>query len=402
MRILHVIHYYHEGFGYQENWLAAHQLKLGHEVCVVTSDYYFPFPNYEATMAPTLGSRYVGTGRFTDGDIPVIRKPARAASVGPPGLIWFPIQQELESFRPDIIHLHGATSPLFFTLLRHRKRLNYEVFVDSHQDVKVEGKSDSAVYRAYYGLWRFLLHQRGLKHQVARFLPITQAAQTWMTDKLKLADDVMTISPLGVDLETMKLDDAERIDFRRAHRLGNRLVIVNAGKQYPEKRIEWVIEVAAAAKAKGAEIALVLVGSADEHYEQQIAEALTQLNAPTIRLPFLSREKLRRVYAGCDVGIWPGIPSNTIQEAMSCGCAMILPDDDIVGHLVDENGIKTATNVDVAAKYLVSLSQNEDQLTKAQSASIEIARRYSWSNITQDLMRIYTRYSTQGVSRKKS
>ena len=57
MRILHVIHYYHEGFGYQENWLAAHQIKLGHEVCVVTSDYYFPFPNYEATMAPTLGSR---------------------------------------------------------------------------------------------------------------------------------------------------------------------------------------------------------------------------------------------------------------------------------------------------------------------------------------------------------
>lgn len=402
MRILHVIHYYHEGFGYQENWLAAHQMKQGHDVCVVTSDYYFPFPNYEATMAPTLGSRYVGTGRFKDGEISVIRKPARAASIGPPGLIWFPIREELEAFKPDVIHLHGATSPLFFTLLRHRKRLNYEVFVDSHQDVKVEGKSESALYRAYYGLWRLLLHQRGLKHQVARFLPITPAAQTWMTDKLNLSDDVMTISPLGVDLETMKLNESERANFRLQHGIEDRLVIVNAGKQYPEKRIEWVVEVAAAAHAKGAEIALVLVGSADAHYEQRIAEAIAVLNAPTIRLPFLDRAELRRVYAGSDVGIWPGIPSNTIQEAMACGCAVILPDDDIVGHLVENNGVKTATDADVAANYIVSLSQDPDHLNEAQSASIEIARKYSWSNITRDLMHIYTRYSTHDTSRKKS
>ncbi len=395
MRILHVIHYYHEGFGYQENWLAAHQIMQGHDVCVVTSDYYFPFPNYDATMAPTLGSRYVGTGIFNDGDIPVIRKASRAASMGPPGLIWFPILEELETFRPDVIHLHGATSPLFFSLLRHRKRLNYEVFVDSHQDTKVEGRSDSPLYRTYYAMWRFLLHKRGLKHHVAHFLPITKAAQTWLTDKLHLKEESMTISPLGVDLDTMQLLEEERTNFRAEHGLEDKLVIVNAGKQYPEKRIEWVIEVVSAAAVKGAEVALILVGTADARYEAEIAAALATLNAQIIRLPFLDRERLRRVYAGADVGIWPGIPSNTIQEAMSCGCAMILPDDDIVGHLVEDNGIKTSSDTHAAADYLVALSIDEAQRTQAQSASIALARKYSWSNITQDLMQIYRTHSAQ-------
>ena len=226
MRILHVIHYYHEGFGYQENWLAAHQMKMGHEVQVLTSDYYFPFPNYADTMQPKLGDRYVGAGHFEDGDVPVIRKKSRAQSVGPPGLLWFPITDEVEAFRPDVVHLHGATSPLFFSLLKLRRRLGFKLFVDSHQDTKVEGNSESRVYKAYYRFWRFLLNQRQLKRDVARYLPITQAAQDWLSDRLHLSDEEMTINPLGVDLDSMGFHQDERAAFRQAHQIEDRFVTV--------------------------------------------------------------------------------------------------------------------------------------------------------------------------------
>ena len=149
MRIAHVISYYHEGFGYQENWLAAHQIRMGHEVVVLTSDHYFPFPNYEATMAPKLGERKVGVGTFSDGEIPVIRHRSFAHSIGPPGVI-FSIRKSLRQFQPDCIHLHGATNPQLFEILHVQKELGYRVFVDSHQDAKVEGVKKT------YLAWRLL------------------------------------------------------------------------------------------------------------------------------------------------------------------------------------------------------------------------------------------------------
>ena len=146
---------------------------------------------------------------------------------------------------------------------------------------------------------------------------------------------------------------------------------------------------AASAAARGAALALVLVGHADEQYEAILQKRLLHLDALVIRLPFLDRAELRKVYAGSDLGIWPGIPSNTIQEAMAGQCALILPDDKIVGHLIDGNGLKESSNCEHAADYVVSLSNDPVRLTNEQSRSATLARRYSWATITKDLLRIY-------------
>lgn len=393
MRILHVIHYYHEGFGYQENWLAAHQIKMGHEVRVLTSDHYFPFPNYDHTMRPKLGARHVGPGTFYDGDVQIIRKASRAQNIGPAGVIWFSIQDEVKAFEPDIVHLHGATSPLFFSLIKLRETLGFKLFVDSHQDSKVEGNSESSVYKVYYKMWRYFLHRRQLKRHVARYLPITVGAQDWLQTKLRLSTEEMTINPLGVDLDSMSFNQSERESFRSRHRIEDDItVIVNAGKQYPGKRIDWVIEVARATEQKGAPIALILVGHADADYEAQIEQSLATLKGPIIRLPFLDRSELRAVYAGSDVGIWPGIPSNTIQEAMAGQCALILPDDRLVGHLVDGNGLLESSDCERAADFIVSLAEDPKRKRQSQIRSARLAQRYSWSNITSDLMNIYEEF----------
>ena len=192
--------------------------------------------------------------------------------------------------------------PTFFSLVRHQDKLGYEIFVDSHQDPKVEGASETPIYRAYYAMWRYLFHQRGLKHKVARFLPITQAAQKWLEDKLKLSTDCMTISPLGVDLESMSLNVSARTRFRTQHNLDNHLVLVNAGKQYPAKRIDWIIEVAQAAAQRGVPIALILVGSADSAYNDLIERTLAKVKIKSLRLPFLDRVELCEVYSAADIG----------------------------------------------------------------------------------------------------
>ena len=76
---------------------------------------------------------------------------------------------------------------------------------------------------------------------------------------------------------------------------------------------------------------------------------------------------------------------------------MILPDDDIVGHLIQDNGIATASDVDAAAEYIAALHSEPDRLVQAQTASIALAQRYSWATISADLLKIYTEFKVLGV-----
>ena len=42
MKILHLINYFNDNLEYQENILIKLQQNNGHEVCLITSDRYFP------------------------------------------------------------------------------------------------------------------------------------------------------------------------------------------------------------------------------------------------------------------------------------------------------------------------------------------------------------------------
>lgn len=57
MRIVHVVDYFMPQFGYQEPFLAKWQLKMGHEVYVVTGDRYCPGI---ARIGPSKGVRRGG------------------------------------------------------------------------------------------------------------------------------------------------------------------------------------------------------------------------------------------------------------------------------------------------------------------------------------------------------
>ena len=47
MKIVHLVDYFQPKVGYQEYFLALEHQKLGHDIRVITSDYYFPFVNYD-------------------------------------------------------------------------------------------------------------------------------------------------------------------------------------------------------------------------------------------------------------------------------------------------------------------------------------------------------------------
>ena len=389
MKILHIINYYHEGFGYQENFLAHYQQKIGHEVLIVSSDYYFPFKSYEATMKRILGQRKKGVGVFEDNGVRLIRKKSILSNTRA-GFICFSIASELNDFKPDIVHVHGATNFWIFQLVYFQHKLNFKIFIDSHQDFSVENYSSSLINSFYYLSWSYFHHFLIQSKKVSKYLPITGQASDWLSWRLKIPKYVQTISPLGVDLSSMYYSKEDDFRLRKEWNAEDKLVIVNAGKQYKEKEILLIIEIALLLQNRGIDIFLVLVGDADELYNNEIKLKLNRLHKNSCaRLPFMSRKELRCIYSASDIGIWPGIPSNTIQESMACRVALLLPNNNVVGHLIKSNGIYLSRSIEKTVDNLCKLISSRGLLSKMKFESEKMANDLSWRVIVNDLVNVY-------------
>lgn len=390
-KILHIINYYHEGFGYQENYLPVCQKNLGFQVKVLTSDYYFPFPDYDKSVKNILGSRKVGAGIFNDKGIDIIRKKSLFSSIFPAGILYFSVGSTIREFKPDFIHVHGATNLWLLNVVRLQKKIGYKIFIDSHQDFVVESLKRNFLYRIFYYFWSKVHYFLRRFSIVNKYLPITKASQSWLVKRLNIPICNQIISPLGTDLSLMNYNKALDDDFRIKHNAENKFIIVNAGKQYDEKHILFIVEIAQQLQLRGVELLLVLVGSAPDEYDKKISEKLSGLLSESwLRFPFMARSELKEIYSAADLGIWPGVPSNTIQEAMGCGVAVALPNENSTNHLIDGNGLHISVNDLLGStEKLLDIAKNASLLLDMKKKSITIARNYSWETISKDLIRIY-------------
>ena len=184
MKVLHVINYYNDGLSYQENFLTHWQQRQDCEVKIVTSDYYFPFEDYQNTMYPRLGSRKRKIDITEDRGVQVIRKKSYFLSERLASLIWFRIYDVIKEFKPEVIHLHGATNLCLFELLFFKIFFKYKIFIDSHQDHMVEGKQNKKLKKLYYFPWKLIYSVCLYTKSVNAFLPITEDAMDWLLESL--------------------------------------------------------------------------------------------------------------------------------------------------------------------------------------------------------------------------
>ncbi len=77
---------------------------------------------------------------------------------------------------------------------------------------------------------------------------------------------------------------------------------------------------------------------------------------------------------------------------MACNVAVILPNDNIVGHLVDGNGILENKDIDRTTSFIEEVSKNHSKLNDIKKQSKKIAERYSWKEIVSELDLIYEKY----------
>ncbi len=323
MKIVHLTSYYMPSMGYQENSLALAHQQAGHDITVVTSDRYFPFPEYNSTVKNILGERIIGKGQFFDGDIKIIRLPIRLEVASRVWLVRF--KKTLFNLKPDVIICHGLFNISAIRLLFIAKKLNARIVFDEHTIPSIvrEGWLSKAVYASYR-----LFLTRLVEQKASKIVGISDGCMTVLKEKLGFSSGKLEMISLGTWLDIFKPIPELRV--RKRHELGisdEQIVVLYTGKIYEGKNAEDIIRAIDELNRPDISIVSVFVSGVAHSFQAEWDKVFSAARHRVIFQKMVNQSELVAFYNAADLAVWPGLPTISTIDASACGCPIICSDD---------------------------------------------------------------------------
>lgn len=330
MRIVHVSSWFQPKLGYSEFHLPKAQAKLGQTVSVITSDRFFPFPDYDETVGKLLGPRIVGHGDGVEEGVAVLRLRVRFEIRHHMWLLG--LADALERLKPEVIHLHEAFTLPVVQCSQWARRNHVPLLIASSMEQEVFKDMDFQ-RKVYYGLHKRFIAPLIRKTDVA-FTAVGPGARAILSAQMDVAHEKVEIIPLGADSDRFRFDEAQRSALRL--RLGidpGSVVIIYAGKIIEEKDIHVLAEAVAGAR-NSSRIVLLLVGEGKADYKAKISATLGASVVRCIFQPTVRNEELPAYFSASDLGVWPSQSSNSAVEAALIGLPLIVSDVPATKHYI--------------------------------------------------------------------
>lgn len=318
MKILHccLSAFYIDNYSYQENILPRVNKQMGHEVKIIAST---------ETYLDNCNLGYVKPSRYyTEDGIEIVRLPYR--KVFPLKFMrkirsYKGVTKEIEKFSPDVILLHGVPAYELLTFARYKmENPDIRIYVDSHEDFHNSARNF---------LSREILHRRFYKPIVQKALPyidkilcVSLEVFDFLEQLYEIPRSIMEFYPLG----GIVIDGIERQQRREKIRLDlglneDDVLFVHSGKMNRKKRTEDLLRAFSAVRSK--KLRLILIGNLDEEIEKNVKALISQDD----RVSFIGWKtgyELIDYLCACDMYLQPGTQSATLQNAICCGCPIMV------------------------------------------------------------------------------
>lgn len=371
MKIIHIClaNYYIDNYNYQENALTRQNHLDGHEVIIIASTRTLSQGIHVAYTTPQSYSTVEG--------IKVIRlayKPILVKKVNSHINCYIGLEDVLNHSKPDVILFHGINSVEINTVLRYKKK-NPHVrwFVDNHTWFGQAG------YRTNIGKFlRIAFHRTVFKPQIHKALPyiekilnVSVECAQFLQKVYRVPNDKMEFFPLGGNI--IEMPDRLQRSRNIRNQLGiseRQTVYIHTGRLSAYKRTIDILD--AFRQNQDSESRLLIIGVIAEDIRKTIQNKI-QEDKRVIFLGWKNTDELLAYMCAADVYIQPGNQSASMQNALCCGCAVMIAPCDSHVPFMDGNGF-FVESIDDMIKCFLIINQNEEILEQMSRNSYLIAR----------------------------
>jgi glycosyltransferase involved in cell wall biosynthesis len=389
LRIVHVTSYQVPGFGYEEIMLAREQVRMGHSVWIVASNYLHPLGDYSVLEARFPVRQVAPRTEIVDG-VTVIRQ----ASFQIHNRVWIRgLGRLVRSLRPDVVHCHNLLQfhPARLAAARMRAGTNkFVLLVDDH--TLYNTKRNGLVAEAFYTTYRHLIHAF-IAHGVSTFTAAAEECQRFLVNECGV-EGMPEVVPLGVDPELFRPDAVRRSAQRSRFAIpSDALVVIYTGKIVSTKKIDVLIDAIAELKASEPSCVCLAVGDAHPEYAQALAAQIDKLGLGAHFRVFgsVSQEELASLYSASDIAVWPGAESMALFEGMASGLPVVVPERSAYAEITAGGVGRTfrAGDAKSLASVLIPLTDHDLRHRLGAEGRAYIKRTRTWRSSANRYLRIY-------------
>jgi glycosyltransferase involved in cell wall biosynthesis len=382
--------WYVPGLGYQENLLPAEQLKLGHDVQIVTSDRIPDYIGYSGHLGKWITDRVIGHGTFEEHGVKIHRLPcSELGQVFMRGL-----GSELRLLRPEVVHAHGPFQNTTLKVVMMGRKIGYRIYIDDHSHERNLHFDDLATtsYLAACSVFYRLFDSR-----VEGFLAVTESSQQILRTVFKIPGNRIRMLYLGASTERFYRSAELRRRGRQEIGAGDdSIILVSSGKFDESKDIHILLQAFKLIAEDCPQAILLLVGGGPESYMRSINRIITEnnLGSRVIQLGFVMNKDLPVVYNAADIGVWPGDHSITAIEALATGLPIIVPTNDLAYRILfNHHSAQGFPRGEVKGLYQVLkflIDDSSARRTQVDNALSLVSSQLSWSRIAQRSTSLYS------------
>jgi len=316
MKIVHLCNYIQPKLGYQEYFLAKEHARMGHDVFVVTSDRYYPFPDYDNTVKAVLGGRIIGAGEEECEGFKIIRLNIlfeKGTQVWLKGLYT-----AVKKIMPDLVicHVYGSINSV--RIINMKKKLKFKLYTDSHG--LFTSDSNSIMAKLFY----FLMNKNALIKYNDRIIAVAYECAKYVEEKFRVPKNKIEMIPLGADTDIFKFDRQKRLDIRKKLLIKeDDFVVIFTGKIIKNKGVHIILEAIKKVKAKK-KIVLIALGNGNDDYCDYLKQLSGSIhNCMFVRINAVENNMMPGYYSAGDIAVWPNEATIGTIEAMACSLPVV-------------------------------------------------------------------------------
>lgn len=358
MKILHccLANFYIDNYSYQENIITKMHSLQGHDVKIIASTETYIDNKKIGYVEP---KSYINEYGILVKRLPYIdyipHKVVKKLR------IYKGITGELESFKPEIIFLHGLQ---FISIkeiaLYVRKNKETKLYVDNHADFINSANNWISKYILHGIIYKYCA--KPIEPYTIKFYGVLPARVNFLKSMYAIPAEKIELLVMGVDDSNIKFAKKNKITKDIRIKLGiadDDFVIITGGKIDKRKNIQSLMNAVIELNLK--KLKLIVFGTPDEIMKNEILKLVKNKNI--INIGWIEPGEVYDYYFASDLAFFPGTHSVLWEQTVGIGLPAVFKEWDGIKH-VDLGGnclfVKTGEVEEI--KNVINHILNDKQL----------------------------------------